>query len=358
MSTDVETATTTAVPGLRLRQATAVPGLRLRQATAADWPAMADALNRARRADGVEEVRTGENLAAEHADSAMFTLERDGLIAEVDGSVAGFALGHRVVRDGALVAETWGVIAPDYRRRGIGTTMFHAIRERLVTECAEDPRPGSREMRSYAQDQEAGDRALLAAEGFVTIRYGFEMRRYLTGDLPAPPLPAGLEMRPVTADQHRAIFAADNEAFLDHWGHRPQDETDFQARFHGPDQDPTLWCVAWDGDQVAGVVMNAIFRTENEALGIRRGWLEHVSVRRAWRGRGLATALCAASLRVLRDQGMDEAWLGVDGSNPTGAVRLYEGLGFGVVRKWQAYGRPLDGPAPAGWRSGGQGAED
>jgi hypothetical protein len=51
---------------------------------------------------------------------------------------------------------------------------------------------------------------------------------------------------------------------------------------------------------------------------------------------------------------MDEAWLGVDGSNPTGAVRLYEGLGFGVVRGWQAYGRPLDGPAPDGWRSGGQ----
>ena len=89
--------------------------------------------------------------------------------------------------------------------------------------------------------------------------------------------------------------------------------------------------------------MNAIYRGENEALGIRRGWLEHVSVRRPWRGRGVAKALCAASFRVLRDQGMDEAWLGVDGSNPTGAVRLYEGLGFGVVRQWKAYGRPHRG---------------
>ena len=31
----------------------AMPGLTIRHATAADWDAMADALNRARRADGV-----------------------------------------------------------------------------------------------------------------------------------------------------------------------------------------------------------------------------------------------------------------------------------------------------------------
>ena len=80
-------------------------------------------------------------------------------------------------------------------------------------------------------------------------------------------------------------------------------------------------------------------------------------MRRPWRGRGVAKALCAASFRVLRDQGMDEAWLGVDGSNPTGAVRLYEGLGFGVVRQWKAYGRPLEGPAPAGWQPAGRSAE-
>lgn len=331
-----------------------VPGLRLRNATGADWTAMADALNRARRADGVDEVRSGESLAAEHGESELFQLARDVLLAEVEGTLAGFAFGHRVARDGVLVAELWGVVTPEHRRRGIGTTLFRANLERLVAECAEDPRPGPRELRCYAMDLEAGDRALLAAEGFVTIRYGFEMRRPLAGDLPAAPLPDGLQMRPVTPDQHRTIFDADNEAFEDHWGHRSPNESDFRARFHGPDVDPALWCVAWEGDQVAGVVMNAIFRQENEALGTRRGWLEHVSVRRPWRGRGVAKALCAASFRVLRDAGMDEAWLGVDGSNPTGAVRLYEGLGFGVVRRWHAYGRPLHGPAPAGWRSAGQ----
>ena len=54
---------------------------------------MAEALNRARRADGVEEVRTGASLAADHVESETFRMERDVLIAELDGSLVGFAMG-------------------------------------------------------------------------------------------------------------------------------------------------------------------------------------------------------------------------------------------------------------------------
>jgi mycothiol synthase len=337
---------------------TGIPGLTLRHATAEDWAAMADALNRARRADGIEEVRTGESLAANHVESETFHLDRDVLLAELDGALVGFSMGYRVRRDGVPVAESWGIVVPEHRRRGIGSVLFRANRERVLAESAADPGSAPAEMRSFALDDEVGALGLLAAEGFVTIRYGYEMRRYLTASLPDHRLPDGLVMRPVTPDQHRAIFDGDNEAFEDHWGRRTPDESDFQEEFHGPDVDTSLWCIAWDGDQVAGVVMNAIYRGENEELGIRRGWLEHVSVRRPWRGRGVAKALCTASFRVLRDQGMDEAWLGVDGSNPTGAVRLYEGLGFGVVRQWKAYGRPLEHPAPAGWQPAGRPAQD
>ena len=75
-----------------------------------------------------------------------------------------------------------------------------------------------------------------------------------------------------------------------------------------------------------------------------------MSVRRPWRGRGVAKALCAASFRVLREQGMDEAWLGVDGTNPTGALQLYEGLGFCV-------GAALDGVWAAAGPAGAGGLE-
>ena len=329
-----------------------VPGLAFRHATPADWDAVAEVVNAARRADGVDEVRTGESLATELPESEMFSVARDMLLAEVDGRVVAHSIGFRVVRDGSLVCEMMGAVHPDVRRRGIGTALFHATRARLAAEAADDPRPGPRELRSYALEDEASDRALLDAQGFVPIRYGFEMVRPISGALPDHPLPEGLELRPVTEDQYRAIFDADNEAFEDHWGHRELGEADFQARCYGPEMEPALWCVAWDGDEVAGVVMNSIFREENEALGIRRGWLDHVSVRRPWRGRGVAKALCAASFRVLRERGMDEAWLGVDGTNPTGALQLYEGLGFTSRRRWMAFGRPLDRPAPDSWAPG------
>ena len=330
----------------------AIAGLVLRPATRDDWDAIASAMNRAHMADGVEEIQTGTELAADLEPLDSFVTERDMLLAEVDGQVVGFSCGIRVLRDGSLVGEAWGSVVPEQRRRGVGTALWAATRERLAAEMADDPRPGPRELRSYALESEPGATALYAEQGYVPIRYGFEMRRFLTGTLPEHPLPDGLELRLVTPAQHRAIFDADDEAFRDHWGHRELDDGDFRARFDHPDLDTSLWCVAWDGDQVAGSVLNYVFAGENTQLGIRRGWLEHVSVRRPWRGRGLAKALCAASFRVLHERGMDEAWLGVDAANPTGALGLYESLGFGVVRKWFAYGRPLEVPAPAGWRPG------
>jgi len=336
-----------AVPG-----APPIAGLRFRGATPADWDAIAALLNRVRLGDGVDEVRSGDSLRAEYEHLDAFDLGRDYLLGEVDGRLVAATMGYLVEREGILVAETWGLVDQEHRRRGIGTAMWRRNRDRLAAQAARDPRPGPRELRGYALDVEVADIALFRTQGYLPIRYGFEMRRFLGGILPEHPLPDGLELRPVTPDQHRAIFDADNEAFEDHWGHRTPTEGDFAARFSAPETDTTLWQVAWDGDAVAGVVMNAIFAEENEALGVRRAWLEHVSVRRPWRGRGLAKALCAASLRLLRERGIDEAWLGVDGTNPTGALGLYERLGFTVARRWQAFGRPLDGPAPPGWTSG------
>jgi len=147
----------------------------------------------------------------------------------------------------------------------------------------------------------------------------------------------------VQPEHHRAIFDAENEAFLDHWMARDHTEADFKKLFRRSDIDTDLWVVAWDGDQVAGVVQNWIWPDENETLGIARGWLEHISVRRPWRRRGLGRAITAEALRRLRDAGMTLAALGVDADNPTGALGLYEGLGFEVETRSTAYWGPPPG---------------
>ena len=100
--------------------------------------------------------------------------------------------------------------------------------------------------------------------------------------------------------------------------------------------------VAWDGDEIAGAVVNTISEHENRELNRARGLLDSVFVRRPWRSRGLAAALVARSLVVLRERGMTSAWLGVDADNPTGALRLYEKAGFGVHLRSTAYRKPME----------------
>ena len=149
---------------------------------------------------------------------------------------------------------------------------------------------------------------------------------------------SGRWRRPIGGD-----LEAENEAFRDHWGHREMTENTFTRPSLGRELDTDLWVVAWDGDEIAGVVQNWIWPEENERLGVKRGWLEHISVRRPWRRRGLARAITAASLVRLREAGMTDAMLGVDSENPNGALGLYEGLGFGQVQPGAAaYRRDLE----------------
>ncbi|MGH2465294.1 MAG: GNAT family N-acetyltransferase, partial [Candidatus Limnocylindrales bacterium] len=155
----------------------------------------------------------------------------------------------------------------------------------------------------------------------------------------------GLEIRAVQAAHHRQIWDADTEAFRDHWNSAERTEADYEAWFAEPELDTRLWRIAWSGDEVAGVVMPSIWPAENALLGIKRGWLDHVSVRRPWRRRGLASALIVAALVGLRSAGMTEAALGTDAQNVTGAVHLYEVIGFRRARTTVKYRKAFDTPA-------------
>jgi ribosomal protein S18 acetylase RimI-like enzyme len=102
-----------------------------------------------------------------------------------------------------------------------------------------------------------------------------------------------------------------------------------------------LWQVAWDGDQVAGMVLNFINHQENLEYDRKRGYTETICVRRPWRRRGLARALIARSFQMHKELGMTEAALGVDAENPNGALRLYQSMGFQQIKRNTVYRKPL-----------------
>ncbi len=90
------------------------------------------------------------------------------------------------------------------------------------------------------------------------------------------------------------------------------------------------------------MVRNYIDDDENSKYYRLRGYTEEFSVRRPWRRRGLARALIAESFRHLRDQGMEEAALGVGTHNLGGALGLYESMGFEKAIRWTEYRKNLE----------------
>ena len=336
-------ATTGSVRSVPIEAPPPIPGIRARFFNdASDYQRLAGLMGAANLHDGIPWLQTARNIEVEWAGKEGADPVNDVVIVERDGQVIAASGLERVVRDDLPTYDIWGYVDPAFRRQGLGTwLMGWSLGHARVRASREDP--GTRvAVGTFAEDSELGHRALNVAHGLEPVRHFFLMRRTGLDVVPDAPLPEGLEIRPVTEDQRRTIFDAENEAFRDHWGHREMGDIAFQTTFARDELDTDLWVVAWDGDQVAGVVQNWIWPEENEKLGVKRGWLEHISVRRPWRRRGLARALTAVSLVRFREVGMEEGMLGVDSQNENGALGLYEGLGFEVYSKATAYQRDLE----------------
>ena len=93
-----------------------------------------------------------------------------------------------------------------------------------------------------------------------------------------------------------------------------------------------------DGDEVAGFSLNSISPEENARHGrSERFGSEVLAVRRPWRKRGVATALLCASLHAFKAEGLQHAMLGVDTQNLSGALRVYESVGFKPIKRYIQY---------------------
>jgi mycothiol synthase len=310
-----------------------------------DVPQMLRILTAGNEADGVDERESEAGLAnwLTHP-SPGFNPADDVVVAEVEGEAVGYGWTFWVdATDGGRDYVTRGYVHPAWRRRGVGTAILERNEARLRAVAASHDTERPQRLGSFADERRPGAVALVTSHGYEPVRFFFNMLRPTLEEIEAPPLPDGLELRLVTDRAgYRRLFDADAEAFMDHWGGFDASDGAFEEFLGWPDFDASLFVIAWDGDEIAGAVLNFIDENENELLKRRRGLLGSVFVRRPWRRRGLAAALVARSLVLLGERGMTSAWLGVDADNPTGALGVYERAGFAVHSRGSAYRKSLE----------------
>lgn len=325
-------------------RAGSIPGLVIRPyAGEADVPDFVRVCNAEYEADRIPERLTVEGERAWLSNpSEQFDPARDLVLAELDGRVVGMAFQDWIdTRDGRFREHRLaGAVDPAYRRRGIGTALLADGERRAMALAATHVIDRPRSFGAFGGEGRPSAE-LLRRSGYEVVRWFFDMVRPTLDEVAGVPMPDGLELRPVTPDQLPALWRANREAFRDHWGGSDESEAAMHRFFDQPENDPALWLVAWDGDEIAGGILNTIRPEQNAELGILRGWLDSVFTRRPWRRRGLARALIARSLVLLREHGMTSAALGVDADNPTGALGLYEEAGFAVDDRFSAWRKPM-----------------
>ena len=329
---------------LTAADAPAVSGLRFRHYRGPEeLPAMLRVLVAAKEADGLEEVTTLEQMALNYAHLPNCDPAHDVVLAEVEGGLVAYSrvLWGELV-EGGRSYQNFGFVHPDWRRRGIGGALHRHDEKRLREIAAGHPGMAPKWFESEGVDTDLGNAALLRGSGYRPVRFFFDMVLPSLDAVGASPMPAGIELRPTTREQYRTIWVAAAEAFRDHWGATEWAEEDW-ARFEADPEnaDPGLWRVAWDGDEVAGVVLTTVPAAENEAHGRARVYVGWVAVRRPWRRRGLARALLTSSLVGAREAGFTSANLGVDSDSPTGATGLYESIGFMPEKTFTTYRKLL-----------------
>jgi mycothiol synthase len=310
----------------------------------ADLPAIAAVLNASMAADGIDIVRNADEVRnfLEHAPN--LDPSQDTFLAEVDGELV--AYGDASWSDetaGARIYRADLYVLPAFRETSLPGSLFQSLVQHLLAVADGHPGVEPKLMSVSLGEAEVTLRTIVEGHGFEPTRTFYRMVRKDLEDIPDYPLPSGVEARTALPEHARTIYNAMKEAFQEHWGNRPGSEEEYQLWLNDPKADPDLWQVAWDGDEVAGMVLNFIDEDENRRYDRARGYTEDICVRLPWRRQGLAKALIARSLHLLSDLGMAEAALGVDADNQTGALDLY--LAFGYETRWKtiAYRKPLTG---------------
>jgi ribosomal protein S18 acetylase RimI-like enzyme len=297
-------------------------GFRIRTATESDVELAAGILRaeeRALRGEsdwGVEDTIDFWRLA---------NLNRGAWLVETaDGNPAAFAAA--IERRGKV--DGWASVHPDFTGRGLATALLARLEQRARE-------IGTRYVKVGAFAENSAALRLFERLGYREARHYYQMRIDLDHPPDPPEWPPGITPSAFRLEDARAFHAALNEAFAEEWGFQALLFEEWKRiRLDVPETDFSLWFIARDGHEIAGVA-----RCDPKQDG--GGWIGSIGVRKPWRKRGVGLALLRQAFVEFHRRGEPHVGLGVDAQNPTGATRLYEAAGMRVLKEDIIFGKEL-----------------
>ncbi len=259
-----------------------------------------------------------------------------------DGEGMARAWGRITKNPGGPKAAASGGVDPQWQRRGVGTAVLRWQHAQTVRRFAQDGMQEPR-LRAYSEEDNAAESALFGGTGFTVVRYFTEMLRPLDSELPTVELDEGIEIVPYSAELSEATRLAHNEAFGDHWGSEPRDTEAWGFMVNHPHSKPEWSALAVEkaSSEVVGYQLASYDPEVRTTRGREEGYTELLGVRRSWRGRRIAAVLLVDAMRRFKAAGMDFASLDVDTENPTGALGIYERMGYRPTHRSLAWDRLL-----------------
>jgi ribosomal protein S18 acetylase RimI-like enzyme len=189
------------------------------------------------------------------------------------------------------------------------------------------------EIRSSCNDKDLELRKAIAEAGLHLVRKYWTMRNHQP-DRGYPKLPKNISIRSADFEREKATWHfLLMDSFSDHYG--------FQKRTFQEWLIKQNEAILQDKNGVFFLEENglpvALLVCTNHRAEIQGGFIDKLGVRKNFRGRGYGEYLLRWGCAYSVERGFKDVALGVDTGNETGAVALYEKVGFKPMNVWLAF---------------------
>ena len=293
---------------------------------------------------GIEGRRQAESVLLEWREPG-FDLATSSLgIFDDEGQLAGYAIFWATAQTPVRPGLDWGV-HPDYHHAKLDDQLFRWADDKcseVISRCPADARIS---IQSGVHEGYAFAESRLEKAGFTKSRLYFDMEIKMAERPEPAPFPPGISTRPYCHETDLPLLVdVVRDAFSDHFGHIEEPfERDLELFRHWLDNspyfDPEL--VIFAVVEASGEAVGCLLGLTQDYLDPTSGYVDTVGVRRAYRRRGLATAMLQHSFAMFWDRGTKTVHLDVDGESLTNAVALYERVGMHVYRRYAGYEKVL-----------------